>query len=214
MSDIKFSCPGCGQHITCDESLGGNEVQCPGCKAVMVVPGGAPAPAAAACPGCAAPLAEGAVICTQCGLNLQTGQKLGMEAGSRHNPVPAVPARGGGATASRSPADDRVPIPVWIWAIAGVFLLLFVAGWLTEGGAVAFQGITGLFALVIGIWVLVDAFQDSASQGVLTLCVPFYVIYRVYWECENPLLKMLFTIGLTARIAGFLLLFRWAAGGA
>ena len=46
MSDIKFSCPQCGQHITCDELCMGMEVQCPGCQQTLTVPQIAPAPAA------------------------------------------------------------------------------------------------------------------------------------------------------------------------
>jgi DNA-directed RNA polymerase subunit RPC12/RpoP len=42
-TDITFSCPSCGQHIACDESYAGDGVQCPTCKADMVVPGKVPA---------------------------------------------------------------------------------------------------------------------------------------------------------------------------
>jgi len=46
MADIKFACPHCNQHITCDELWGGHELQCPGCKGKFVVPAVAgPAPA-------------------------------------------------------------------------------------------------------------------------------------------------------------------------
>jgi hypothetical protein len=38
MADIKFSCPHCNQHITCDELWGGHELQCPGCKGGIIVP--------------------------------------------------------------------------------------------------------------------------------------------------------------------------------
>src|SRR5690242_16092017 len=38
MGDIKFSCPGCNQHITCDELWGGHELACPSCKTPLVVP--------------------------------------------------------------------------------------------------------------------------------------------------------------------------------
>jgi len=44
MADIKFSCPHCNQHITCDELWGGHELQCPGCQGNLIVPGGAAAP--------------------------------------------------------------------------------------------------------------------------------------------------------------------------
>src|SRR5689334_21208217 len=49
MGDIKFSCPNCNQHITCDELWGEHELPCPSCQTPLVVPApaGRPAPAAA-----------------------------------------------------------------------------------------------------------------------------------------------------------------------
>ena len=51
MADIKFACPNCGQHITCDELWGGHQLDCPSCKNPLVVP----APAAPPPPQPAAP---------------------------------------------------------------------------------------------------------------------------------------------------------------
>ena len=38
MSEFKFACPVCGQHITADSSTGGTEIQCPTCFQRIVVP--------------------------------------------------------------------------------------------------------------------------------------------------------------------------------
>ena len=38
MSELKFSCPHCGQHILCEEQLAGREIQCPSCQQVLQVP--------------------------------------------------------------------------------------------------------------------------------------------------------------------------------
>src|SRR5436305_6886189 len=49
MADIKFACPHCSQHITCDELWGGHQLECPSCKNPLTVPakpGPANAPAA------------------------------------------------------------------------------------------------------------------------------------------------------------------------
>ena len=46
MADIKFACPHCAQHITCDELWGGHQLDCPSCKNPLTVPP-KPAPAAA-----------------------------------------------------------------------------------------------------------------------------------------------------------------------
>ena len=38
MSEIKFACPHCDQHIACDESCGGRVLECPACLRVMRIP--------------------------------------------------------------------------------------------------------------------------------------------------------------------------------
>lgn len=43
MSDFKFACPVCGQHITCDSSSSGSRMDCPTCFRTLIVPQ-APAP--------------------------------------------------------------------------------------------------------------------------------------------------------------------------
>ena len=43
MSDFKFACPVCGQHITCDSGSTGSQMDCPTCFRKLVVPQ-APAP--------------------------------------------------------------------------------------------------------------------------------------------------------------------------
>ena len=43
MSDFKFACPVCGQHITCDSASSGSQMDCPTCFRKLVVPQ-APAP--------------------------------------------------------------------------------------------------------------------------------------------------------------------------
>jgi ribosomal protein S27E len=38
MSEFKFSCPACGQNISCDTAHAGTEIACPGCHATIAVP--------------------------------------------------------------------------------------------------------------------------------------------------------------------------------
>lgn len=45
MSEFKFACPVCGQHITCDSGSAGTQMDCPTCFRKLVVPQ-APAPGA------------------------------------------------------------------------------------------------------------------------------------------------------------------------
>jgi DNA-directed RNA polymerase subunit RPC12/RpoP len=38
MSQFKFSCSHCGQHLECDEQYSGRQIPCPSCKTLTVVP--------------------------------------------------------------------------------------------------------------------------------------------------------------------------------
>jgi DNA-directed RNA polymerase subunit RPC12/RpoP len=38
MSEIKFACPHCSQHIACDEDYANAQIKCPGCGKPMTVP--------------------------------------------------------------------------------------------------------------------------------------------------------------------------------
>src|SRR3954465_10011202 len=38
MSELKFSCPACGQHISCSKAAGGHVIHCPACCAEMRIP--------------------------------------------------------------------------------------------------------------------------------------------------------------------------------
>jgi len=38
MSEFKFSCPHCDQHIQCDSKYSGRQIQCPGCNHLIVIP--------------------------------------------------------------------------------------------------------------------------------------------------------------------------------
>src|SRR5690242_20026958 len=54
MSDLKFTCASCGQHIQCDEDYANERIPCPNCGTVVRVPVDAPivpqTPVAAAVP--------------------------------------------------------------------------------------------------------------------------------------------------------------------
>jgi hypothetical protein len=38
MSEFKFSCPHCQQHLQCDEQFSGREIQCPACQVLIHIP--------------------------------------------------------------------------------------------------------------------------------------------------------------------------------
>ena len=38
MSQFKFSCPQCDQHLQCDEAMSGRQIQCPSCNVLIRIP--------------------------------------------------------------------------------------------------------------------------------------------------------------------------------
>src|SRR5262245_1574767 len=156
MSDIKFACPQCQQHIQCEPGYAGMEVACPTCSTRIIVPGTAPAPvpamaqapappppmpqtrlatstsaSASGCPSCGAALPRGAVLCTRCGFNLATGQRT----------VAGRPAARG---APRAPSGDtpfyKTPL-LYLAIFAGILLTLFLVGLKVPILMVAFVGL-------------------------------------------------------------------------
>lgn len=87
---IRYDCP-CGKTLAIPDAHAGEQTYCPACNRRFVVPQpGAPAAPGAEqlrCPSCGEEVQPGAVFCTSCGLNMQTGEATGSTApqfGSRH----------------------------------------------------------------------------------------------------------------------------------
>ena len=102
---IRATCGSCNSTFNARDELAGKRVKCPKCKERMVIPSGSSAPAATVaaaparavdpmeallaeanisavtpggpiCPDCAEPVVAGAVICVECGFNMETGKRL------------------------------------------------------------------------------------------------------------------------------------------
>ena len=56
MAEFKFACPQCGQHILCDTSYSGSQINCPSCQQSIIVP---PAAHSAAAPQAPPPVPPG-----------------------------------------------------------------------------------------------------------------------------------------------------------
>ena len=199
MSAIKFSCPDCGQHIECGPEYAGAQVNCPTCQKAMIVPGLAPAafappqPAGVTCPGCGVALSEGTVICTSCGMNLRTGNRIQPQVTS---PLPGrVPA----------PASGRYNTKMIATVLLVVLGALFGLGFTNPKIALAFHVVQAIYGLIVGILVIVTAFRESAGQGFMTMCIPCYALYFVYSVCDSALIKLLFSIAILTRLAAFAL---------
>jgi len=195
MSDIKFSCPQCQQHIQAEQAYAGVEISCPACNTRMVVPGTPvtipPPPTAVAgtaCPSCGARLASGAVLCTQCGYNVRTGQRM------PSRPVTGKPARRAAAT-PHGTDWFRTPYPYLAMFVAGMSVLFFFAR-NNQAALLAYLGVCVLYIFTVHIVMLVCAFRASIGQGFLCLCIPFYALYFVFKQSESSLLMAFYGVAM------------------
>jgi hypothetical protein len=102
MSEYKFNCPGCGQHILANEEWGGRQINCPSCKTRITIPSPAKElkknpPVMPPAPSAHPKLPGGS---PQAGVPVK-------EAGTGTAPAPALPApKKEGQTATTSPAKE------------------------------------------------------------------------------------------------------------
>jgi hypothetical protein len=72
---ITVTCGGCGTTLKVKDELAGRKGKCPGCGAVLTIPA-ADTEATSQCPTCGGPLPPSAVMCVNCGTNVQTGDRV------------------------------------------------------------------------------------------------------------------------------------------
>ena len=66
---------------------------------------------------------------------------------------------------------------------------------------VGLAGLCGLVSLVCAIIILVHAFsKGGVLQGILCLCIPFYILYYAFAKFEHPKKNMILGIWLGAII--------------
>jgi hypothetical protein len=119
MADIKFACPNCGQHITCDELWGGHQLDCPSCKNPLVVPAPAGPPPAAqhAAPR---PLVPKAPATPEPRLAINTGHAAAQSAANA--PQRTIPIR------NLTPPPPKKKNPVVTYSIYAMVLIALGVG--------------------------------------------------------------------------------------
>lgn len=160
-----------------------------------IAPGGAAAAQAAPCPECGSAIPVDGVICTTCGYNTQTGQSL------------QVKTTHPGAQFAEFMSDAKRyvnPTTVGLGAIAIYVLLLLLYLGLGDNPAilVAFSLWDFVFRMTAIIVILFVAFQTSIAQGLLTLCVPCYVLYFIVAVTDSQWARWLFVAGFLGVLIG------------
>jgi len=122
--------------------------------------------------------------------------------------VPAGRARSSPPGRSPTPSSFRSPVLIGGGVILAFVLMLIMGRFVPAMGILYLAGCL-LFALGLGIAVLVSAFRTSLVQGLLTFFVPFYALYYVFGVSRNKLLMVLTPVPLILAV-GMLLL---PAGG-
>lgn len=225
---IKVRCGKCGAGFQAKDSLAGRRVKCPKCKEPITISAAKPAapaakkaPAVAAahnplldlldeqdirsvargpvCENCGGELHPGAVICIECGFNMETGEQLQTEAYEDD-------AAAGIADASMTDADmlmakaekdiEDVPITsddqnfgdgadsILIAVVAGIIGVILIGiglviiftmdqiGTYIASSAISFIASMGLY-VIMGVWITIIAFMQNSSQGIACVCTGF-----------------------------------------
>lgn len=226
---IKVRCGNCSTGFQAKDSLAGRRVKCPKCKEPITIaaaqattsPTARKSPAVAAahnplldlldeqdvrsaargpvCENCGSELQPAAVICIECGFNLETGVQLQTEAYEDD-------IASGIADASMTDADmlmakaekdiEDVPVTseqqnfgdgadsILIAVVAGIIGVVLICiglvviftmdqiGNYIASSAISFIASMALFA-VMGIWITIIAFMQNTGQGIACVCTGF-----------------------------------------
>jgi hypothetical protein len=158
----------------------------------------------ARCKGCKSPMSEGAILCTQCGMNQKTGKKLGTSV-----------AKAVTETEKDKPASGAMKtVLMWIGGvIAAIAAVALFVGFVPQMASKVFAGvaIVGVVIASLGlIWSVLNATQDNIGLRLLCRFVPFVGIIVVIGKCFSdwdemkvPVLTWIFGMGVA--VVGYFL---------
>ncbi len=178
---IKITCKECGKILEAPEEAAGKKGKCPECGSVFVVPdadrGGRK------CPGCRVVYPAETVICTYCGINLDTGQKLSVVANTTD------------AASGQDVSDMQKELHGWgIGLIAIGFISIFLIDFLDPGWGVVLI-VLGILSLAVkkrGMFIAIGAGlllvglmnigigSESGSTGWV-----IFGILQLYWGVQE-----------------------------
>ncbi len=186
VSDARVTCPGCGKRYRWRDDLAGRKVKC-ACGQVMTMPEVVPVDeeagdamiamesktdatggASDACPVCSAPMAAGAVLCTACGFNTQTGSRMGTQVtaeGTGDDDQP--PARDAGRSAHARAIAREHAVKQWIapgvMLVVGVVVSLWLAAMWGGAASMAVRMIADGVGMFLGVGLSLAALFITAG---------------------------------------------------
>ncbi|MEM9646347.1 MAG: hypothetical protein AAF989_15255 [Planctomycetota bacterium] len=238
---VRLKCS-CGKTLSVRDEMAGKTIKCPGCSKPIRVPGGKPkaAPAkptsdlddlfaeegfdrqvAAACPACGKEMKAQEVLCTSCGFNKNSGERLvGHQVDGVDVDMGTIQLRQAELSMQRDVAIQKK-----MHAKAGMpwymlFLVLFIIGSgstlavLTINAAnreeeLSFEPMKLFLALVASIFiilgamayisVIVHAFKSAVSTGFMVMLIPLYILFYVFksWRVNlKPLCLAMIAFGI------------------
>lgn len=161
------------------------------------------------CPQCGKPLTNPtAILCTHCGFHLQTGQKFeGAKVYKEGERGHAEAADNLLARAEKQIETDKVEakknvksgMPAWVLFLALAGIVAFVTGMFMIPRDQAFEisgyclvGFGSLMSFYYGVRMIIVAFQESTTCGILYILLPVYPLYYLItrWDKMGGLFLM------------------------
>ncbi|TWT69214.1 hypothetical protein [Crateriforma conspicua] len=246
---IRLKCS-CGKVLSVKDEMAGKAVKCPACSKPIRVPKpkAAAAPAApqaqselddlfseegfdrvvaAACPACGVEMKAGAVLCTKCGFNKQTGEYIeghkvaGVDVDLGTLQLQMAEESMGRDRQTQDEMLKRSGMPWWM-----LLVVLFVVGSgatlavLTvnaanrEDDSLNFSPMKTFLALVAALFfilggmaylsIVINAFKKSAKDGLLTLFIPVLYMFVFAIQTRGENLKRFFLALIAFGLGGYL----------
>lgn len=143
------------------------------------------------CPECGRALTSDAAICVGCGFDFAKGKRMQVKVlKARIVDETGQPVKG---KAAKGAGGGMNPHVVGVGTLV-VLIGLAATGMFVPEVLLAYSVISAVFSIAIYLTIVVKAFQDTSTDGILCLLCGLYQIYWVFAKSESTLLKWLWCV--------------------